>query len=706
MKKGGDAMASELPATSEILLPTDASKQILDIFLGQGWDTWGAGLGGSQASELMLQIFSAFNLVALAVISALFLWVMALAVAGTAHEGVPFGKRFSSLWMPLRFVGAMGALAPIFKGLSLFQVAILACIGFSINLGNFVWELGTDYFVEHAGQITVQAPDQNVTHYAAITNGALESLTLQYYLNERRGMNIPPGGEWNYKSNWFRSGGEYQFLFNGNAGSIQVSCVDESDALCRGKVNAVGTAISALSSVAQQLADPETPSSSIDPRALHSAANQVNATILSELQSYAGQGQLQSKLADFQENAAQYGWLIAGSSYWSIAWINQEVREAMYSGITYSPHQYTVSELYAWTHGLQDYEAAKERVANYIKTAYSSRRGITDITATPSVTDEGRAFDELTNWLRATLNQLVAANILPIAVEKLSSQDPIMAISNVGDYFIGTAWGLASALGVVDVAHSMGKELPLIGKAIPNLDKYISFALFAVFLPLLLYGLALAYYLPAIPFIRWISAMVGWIILIVEALVAAPLWLCAHALPDGDGAAGQHGKRGYFLLLAIIIRPPLMVAGFFAAVILMNVLGRLLGASFEMFVAGTAQTKILGITGTFSMLVILGIVVIMAANKFFSLIHYLPEHVTSWIGQQIHGLGEKEDQAGVKSIFIASTNTVSSGAQGARELRGDISRQWNSPGSGHAMPTQSPSGVSQTSRISQDNFRS
>ena len=47
----------------------------------------------------------------------------------------------------------------------------------------------------------------------------------------------------------------------------------------------------------------------------------------------------------------------------------------------------------------------------------------------------------------------------------------------------------------------------------------------------------------------------------------------------------------------------------------------------------------------------------MTANKLFSLIHYLPEHVTSWIGQQIHGLGEKEDQAGVKSIFIASTNT-------------------------------------------------
>ena len=122
--------SSDLPATSEVLLQTDASKHVLDTFLGQGWDTWGTSLGGSQASELMLEMFSAFNLIALAVISALFLWVLAVAVAGTAHEGTPFGKRYSSLWMPLRFVGAMGALAPIFKGLSLFQVAILPASAF------------------------------------------------------------------------------------------------------------------------------------------------------------------------------------------------------------------------------------------------------------------------------------------------------------------------------------------------------------------------------------------------------------------------------------------------------------------------------------------------------------------------------------------------------------------------------------------------
>jgi conjugal transfer/type IV secretion protein DotA/TraY len=697
-------MATDIPATAEVILKTDASKQFLDTLLGQGWDAWGEGLGGSQAAELMLQMFSAFNLVALAVISALFIWVLAVAVAGTAHEGAPFGKKYSSLWMPMRFVCSMGALAPIFKGLSFFQVAILACIGLSINLGNFVWSLGTDYFVEHGGQITVQAPDQNVTLYSAIANGSLQSLTLQYYLQERRGMNISPGGDWKYSENWFRSGGEYKFLFNGNAGTLVVDCVDEGDALCRGKVNAVGEAISALSSTAQQLADPDTPGSSIDPLALYNAANRINATILSALQSYAQQGQLQSKLKDFKDISNQYGWFIAGSSYWSISWINQEVREAMYSGISYTPVEYSASELYGMTFGMPDYEAVQERVANYIKTAYTARRGISDTTADPAVTDETRALSVIGNWLRATLNKLVASNILPIAVEKLSSQDPIMAISNVGDYLIGSAWGLAAALGALDAAQSLGKAVPVLGKAVPNLDKYISFALFAIFVPLLLYGLALAYYLPAIPFIRWISALVGWVILVVESLVAAPLWLCAHALPEGDGAAGQHGRRGYLLLLGIVIRPPLMVAGFFSAVILMNVLGRLIGAGFEMFIAGTSQTKVVGITGTFSMLIILGVVVIMTANKFFSLIHYLPEHVTNWIGQQFHNLGEKEDQAGVKGVFVGSTNAVSSGSHGARDLRTEIMRQ-NAGRNAGPVPAAEASARAKPN-ISESNFRS
>jgi hypothetical protein len=48
--------APEIPATAEVILKTDASKQFLDTLLGQGWDAWGEGLGGFQAAELMLQL--------------------------------------------------------------------------------------------------------------------------------------------------------------------------------------------------------------------------------------------------------------------------------------------------------------------------------------------------------------------------------------------------------------------------------------------------------------------------------------------------------------------------------------------------------------------------------------------------------------------------------------------------------------------------
>lgn len=101
-------MASDIPATSEIILQTDSSKQFLDTFIGQGWDKWGEGLGGTNAAELMLQLFSAFNMVALACISALFIWVMAVAVAGTAHEGTPFGKRIQLALDAIAFRGRNG----------------------------------------------------------------------------------------------------------------------------------------------------------------------------------------------------------------------------------------------------------------------------------------------------------------------------------------------------------------------------------------------------------------------------------------------------------------------------------------------------------------------------------------------------------------------------------------------------------------------
>ena len=86
-----------------------------------------------------------------------------------------------------------------------------------------------------------------------------------------------------------------------------------------------------------------------------------------------------------------------------------------------------------------------------------------------------------------------------------------------------------------------------------------------------------------------------------------------------------------------------------------------------MFIAGTSQTKMIGGVGSLAMSVILGTVVIVLANKFFSLIHYLPEHVTNWIGQQFHNLGEKEDQSAAKNVLNAGASVTSETRGGAQK---------------------------------------
>lgn len=98
------------------------------------------------------------------------------------------------------------------------------------------------------------------------------------------------------------------------------------------------------------------------------------------------------------------------------------------------------------------------------------------------------------------------------------------------------------------------------------------------------------------------------------------------------------------------------------------------------------------------MLVILGVTVIMLANKFFSLIHYLSEHVTNWIGQQFHSLGEKEDQAGAKNVFMGSTSAVSEAGRGGKELAGRVGGNKGAGGNSGPAPV--------SSHVSEENFRS
>jgi len=160
------------------------------------------------------------------------------------------------------------------------------------------------------------------------------------------------------------------------------------------------------------------------------------------------------------------------------------------------------------------------------------------------------------------------------------------------------------------------------------------------------------------------SAMIGWIILIVETLFAAPLWAVGHLIPEGDGLAGQHGRQGYMLMLGVLARPPLMVAGFFASIIIFTAIGKVVGASLMVYQASVSAGNITGPIAGLAFIILLISVMIVFAHKIFGLITHLPENVTKWIGGQATSLGEHQDESRIRGMAVVAGRGGTSAAGG------------------------------------------
>lgn len=79
-------------------------------------------------------------------------------------------------------------------------------------------------------------------------------------------------------------------------------------------------------------------------------------------------------------------------------------------------------------------------------------------------------------------------------------------------------------------------------------------------------GFVLAYVIPFMPIITWIMMMTGYLITVVEAVVAAPLAIILMVTPEGEGIAGTRLERAMQLLAMAILKPSLMIIGLITAI--------------------------------------------------------------------------------------------------------------------------------------------
>ena len=187
----------------------------------------------------------------------------------------------------------------------------------------------------------------------------------------------------------------------------------------------------------------------------------------------------------------------------------------------------------------------------------------------------------------------------------------------------------------------VGKGLDLFESVWQVADGFVSTVLGL----LLIAGAVLAYLLPALPFIRFLFAMLGWIVAV--AVLAVTVFAAAHVTRgDGNRLATQATRLGWLFLPGLILRPPVMLFGLIAGyfVFLAGI-----GLFNEVWLPQMRDAGASGGLGPIGFLAMLALYVTIAyglMNASFKLIDLLPSAVLDWIG----GRGGAGDDGGGERV--------------------------------------------------------
>lgn len=163
------------------LAPNDKSIDYLAAIFGtmNGVLTQDAGPAGSLS--LLGTMFRTFNSIVLVIGVLIVVYITVVGVLATAQEGEFLGKKWNSLWVPLRVVLGIAALVPTGSGYSTLQIVMMWVIVQGIGAADVLWTTALKY-IDVAGspyaQVTIPGPGaQNAI--AGIYSGLVCDITAK-----------------------------------------------------------------------------------------------------------------------------------------------------------------------------------------------------------------------------------------------------------------------------------------------------------------------------------------------------------------------------------------------------------------------------------------------------------------------------------------------------------------------------------------------
>jgi len=176
-------------------------------------------------------------------------------------------------------------------------------------------------------------------------------------------------------------------------------------------------------------------------------------------------------------------------------------------------------------------------------------------------------------------------------------------------------------------------------------------------------GATMAIYIPLIPYMMFTVAVLGWFLLVIEAIVAAPILALSFILPAGE----ELGKimQGLMLLLNIVLRPTLMLFGFILASRLYKAIVQLV--NFSMLGNFSNISLHESLFASVAIVCLYVMFILALSNKCFALIYALPDKVLRWMGGQAEHTDATQELQQAKGGMSKGGETVNKISTGFAE---------------------------------------
>lgn len=662
--------------------------------------------GGGGGSDPLASIIGVFNGAVLALGGVLLFYTLIAGTMQTAHDGEVLGKRWSSLWLPIRTALGVAAIIPGSNGYALVQYAVIwlalqgigiadamherfidtqVISGYTVNTASIKTEVDSAVRSMIMNAACVAAFDDDVASNTKSTN----KLFGQNPFEKQPATVEQPQQVYNYFYYRYGCGSIVHAPYempddNPNAGLqiINISVIqDMRRAVWESHRAQYRSAISKTGAVAQEII--RNYKNGVPDGVTEKMVSQ-RANAISDAWVQAVSNEASSRISSMtnQEVIAAIksdGWIMLGSLYIQLSLGQQAVAEALgivpevsISDRLISASNDALTKKESFLGGVfsglgrvmmgEKYTINKQSAGAVLYAAKTTNAGMATVNGSQSGGD-GAAKQAMTGMTGAIVKGISGVDMSG------SDKNPILLAGEMGSRITTSVF---AGFGLLVVASAVGSIWPGLGTTIAVLGAILS----PLMLAMLGAGLSLSYYIPMLPYILWLGAVFGWVILVVEAVIAAPIWAVTHLAPDGDGVVGR-GGQGYMLVLSLTLRPALMVFGFAAAVAVMKPMGMFLNETFmATFFASTSP----GFTGFLRILagsVIYATMLMMIINRVFSLIHQIPDGILRWIGGGDNVIGREAAQAesGSGKALAAGAavgSVLTATNSGTRELGGAI----------------------------------